>query len=335
MAALPATMRIIEVSQPGGPDVLKVAEQSVPHCADADVLIRVAAIGLNRGDILQRRGHYPSPPGAPANPGLEVSGTVVATGSLASSFAVGDRVCALLQGGGYSEYCAVNEGQVLPVPESLSFIEAAALPEAAFTVWSNLYKFARLGRGESLLLHGGSSGIGSFAIQLANAMGSSVYATAGSDEKARFCESLGAQAAFNYRTQDFVTEVRAATGNRGVDVILDMVGADYLERNLNALADEGRLVVIATQRGSKTQINLAQIMQRRLFVTGSLLRPRPVEFKRGIRDELLQHVWPLLCTKQITPVIDRTFDFVQAAAAHAYMESSAHKGKIVLALASA
>jgi NADPH2:quinone reductase len=250
MAALPATMRIIEVSQPGGPDVLKVAEQSVPHCADADVLIRVAAIGLNRGDILQRRGHYPSPPGAPANPGLEVSGTVVATGSLASSFAVGDRVCALLQGGGYSEYCAVNEGQVLPVPESLSFIEAAALPEAAFTVWSNLYKFARLGRGESLLLHGGSSGIGSFAIQLANAMGSSVYATAGSDEKARFCESLGAQAAFNYRTQDFVTEVRAATGNRGVDVILDMVGADYLERNLNALADEGRLVVIATQRGS-------------------------------------------------------------------------------------
>ena len=333
MAAFPATMRIVEVSQPGGPDVLKVAEQSVPCCEDSDVLIRVAAAGLNRADILQRRGHYPSPPGAPAHPGLEVSGTIVAAGSRASSFAAGDRVCALLQGGGYSEYCAVNEGQVLPVPESMSFAEAAALPEAAFTVWSNLYSFAKLTPGESLLVHGGSSGIGTFAIQLANVMGSSVYTTVGSDEKAQFCTSLGANAAFNYKTQDFVSEVKTATGGRGVDVILDMVGGDYLERNLDALADEGRLVVIATQSGSKAQIDLVQLMKRRLFVTGSMLRTRSIDFKRSIRDELLQHVWPLLRTKKIRPVIDRTFDFDDAASAHAYMESSAHKGKIVLTVA--
>jgi NADPH:quinone reductase len=335
MAAVPATMRIVGVSHPGGPDVLKVAEQPVPDCIDADVLIRVAAAGLNRADILQRRGHYPSPPGAPAHPGLEVSGTIVATGSGANSFAVGDRVCALLQGGGYSEYCAVNEGQVLPVPESMSFIEAAVLPEAAFTVWSNLYRFAKLAQGESLLVHGGSSGIGTFAIQLAKAMGSRVYTTVGTDEKARFCASLGATAAFNYKKQDFVSEIKAATGDRGVDVILDMVGGDYLERNLNTLADEGRLVVIATQSGSKAQIDLVQLMRRRLFITGSMLRTRSVDFKRSIRDELRQHVWPLLRTKKVRPVIDRTFDFEDAASAHAYMESSAHMGKIVLAVGAA
>jgi NADPH2:quinone reductase len=287
---------------------------------------------LNRADLLQRRGHYPSPTGAPDNPGLEVSGTVAHLGSHATQFNVGDRVCALLQGGGYSEYCAVNEGQVLPIPEGLTFVEGAALPEACFTVWSNLYEFARLTPGESLLVHGGSSGIGSCAIQMAHALGNIVYATAGSDDKARFCESLGARAAFNYKTQDFVAEIRKATAERGVDVILDMVGASYLERNLQALAEQGRLVIIAAQGGSKAQIDLMSLMQRRLHVTGSMLRTRPVEFKRSIRDKLLQHVWPLFGTGKMKAVVDRTFDFADAAAAHAYMESSAHKGKIVLTL---
>ncbi|MFL6547936.1 MAG: NAD(P)H-quinone oxidoreductase, partial [Povalibacter sp.] len=251
MSTIPMSMRTVEAAEPGGPEVLKLAQRPIPACGDNDILIRVAAAGLNRADILQRRGHYPSPPGAPTNPGLEVSGTVVALGAKVSQFKLGDKVCALLQGGGYSEFCAVNEGQVLPVPESVSLIEAAALPEACFTVWSNVYEFGRLKRGESLLVHGGSSGIGSFAIQIATALGSQVYATAGSDDKVRFCEKLGALHGINYKTQDFVAAIHERTEGRGVNVILDMVGAQYLERNLQTLATEGRLVMVAAQTGSK------------------------------------------------------------------------------------
>ena len=333
MAAIPATMRIVEVAGSGGPEVLKVTQHPVPACGADDVLIQVAAAGVNRADILQRRGRYPSPPGAPAHPGLEVSGTVVGTGSHVSAFRIGDRVCALLQGGGYSEYCAVHEAQVLAVPANVDLIEAAGLPEACFTVWSNLYEFGRLQRGEVLLVHGGSSGIGMMAIQLAAALGSEVYATAGSDDKVRFCEQLGARRAFNYKTKDFVAECRSASRDHGADVILDMVGGSYLERNLSALAVEGRLVIIAVQGGSKAQIDLTQVMQKRLVVTGSTLRSRSTQFKREIRDKLLAHVWPLLKNGTIRPVIDRVYPFDEAGAAHAYMESSAHKGKILLRFA--
>lgn len=326
-------MLVVHVPQPGGPDSLKLADWPLPAVGDDEVLIRVAAAGLNRADILQRRGHYPSPSGAPANPGLEVSGIVERVGARVSEFRSGDAVCALLQGGGYSEYCAVSAGQVLPIPARLTLIEAAALPEACFTVWSNLYEFGRLQSGESLLVHGGSSGIGTFAIQIASALGSTVYATAGSDEKVRFCESLGARRAIDYRKQDFVAALAALTDERGVDVILDMVGGSYLQRNLAALAIEGRLMTIATQGGSKAEIDLLQVMQRRLVISGSTLRARDAAFKRCIREKLLRHVWPLLNAGTVKPVVDRTFAVADVAAAHVYMESGAHRGKIVLTFA--
>lgn len=325
-------MLVIHVPLAGGPDALQVADWPMPAAGDDEVLIRVAAAGLNRADILQRRGHYPSPPGAPANPGLEVAGVVEEVGANVTDFKRGDLVCALLQGGGYAEYCVVSASQVLPVPAGLNMVEAAALPEACFTVWSNLYEFARLRAGESLLVHGGSSGIGSFAIQIAAAFGSTVYATAGSDEKVRFCETLGARA-INYRTQDFVAAVAALTQQRGVDVILDMVGGSYLPRNLAALAIEGRLVTIATQGGSKAEIDLLQVMQRRLVITGSALRGRDTMFKRSIRDQLLQSVWPLLANGTVRPIVDRTFSLTDASSAHAWMESGGHMGKIVLTVA--
>jgi len=323
-------MRAIVVARPGGPDALIIDQRPVPACGDDDVLIKVAAIGLNRADILQRRGHYPSPPGAPDNPGLEAAGSIVAIGRNVREFRIGEAVCALLQGGGYSEYCAVNAGQVLPVPGSLTLVEAAALPEACFTVWSNLYEFGRLRRGESLLVHGGSSGIGTCAIQVATALGSQVYATAGNDDKARFCEQLGAVHAVNYKSQDFVAEILQRTGGRGVAVVLDMVGGTYLARNLQVLTTEGRLVVIATQSGARGELDLLRIMQQRLIVTGSLLRPRDAAFKRQVREKLLQHVWPLVVSGIIRPIVDRTFAFAEVAAAHAYMESGVHKGKIIL-----
>jgi NADPH2:quinone reductase len=285
---------------------------------------------LNRADILQRRGAYPSPAGAPTNPGLEVAGTVVEVGASVSEFKTGDAVCALLQGGGYSEYCAVHVGQVLPVPKGLDLNQAAALPEAFFTVWSNVFEFGRLAAGEALLVHGGSSGIGVTAIQLASALGHTVFATAGSADKCRFCESLGAQRAIDYKTQDFVAEVLAATGKRGVDVVLDMVGGPYLARNLQVLAIEGRLVMIASQGGTKGEMDVPRVMQRRLTITGSTLRAREVEFKQRIKARLLESVWPLLEQGRIKPVIDSTYAMKDAAAAHARMESSAHIGKILL-----
>ncbi|WP_349261202.1 NAD(P)H-quinone oxidoreductase [Povalibacter sp.] len=326
-------MRVVDVSQPGGPEALQIAEWPVPEPGDDDVLIKVVAAGVNRADVLQRRGNYPSPPGAPANPGLEAAGHVVAVGRNVSEFKAGDAVCALLQGGGYSEFCAVNVAQVLPVPGSLSLIEAASLPETFFTVWSNLYEFGALQRGESLLVHGGSSGIGISAIQLAKALGSTVFTTVGTADKVAFCEQLGAQRAINYKSQDFVSEIATLTGGKGVDVILDMVGGSYVARNLQALAVEGRLVMIATQGGLKGEIDVLRIMQRRLKITGSTLRTRDQAFKREMKQKLLQHVWPLIANGTIKPVVDQVFPMDQAGAAHAHMESSAHKGKIILQVA--
>jgi putative PIG3 family NAD(P)H quinone oxidoreductase len=323
-------MKVVDVPQPGGPEALVLAERPVPEPGSGEVLIKVAAAGLNRADTLQRRGFYPSPAGVPSYPGLEVSGTIDALGDGVSEFKVGDAVCALLAGGGYAEYCRVDAGQVLPIPGSLDMIEAASLPEAMFTVWSNVFGFGRLQPGETLLVHGGSSGIGVAAIQLAAVLGHTVFTTAGSDDKCRFCESLGARRAIDYKTADFVAEIAKETGGRGVNVVLDMVGGSYVARNLQVLAPAGRLVMIATQGGAKGDIDVLRIMQQRLVITGSTLRPRSAEFKRSIRDQLLQRVWPLLTQGRIRPVVDSVFALAEAGKAHARMEGGEHKGKIIL-----
>ncbi|HZF17390.1 MAG TPA: NAD(P)H-quinone oxidoreductase [Steroidobacteraceae bacterium] len=325
-----STMRVVETVEPGGPEALVVRERPRPEPGPDEVLIRIGAAGLNRADLLQRRGMYPPPPGAPSWPGLEAAGTVAAAGANVRDPKVGDKVCILLAGGGYAEYCVAPAVLCLPVPDDLSLVEGASLPEAYFTVWSNLYEFAHLKSGETVLVHGGSSGIGVTAIQLATALGSRVIVTAGSDDKCRFCERLGAVAAINYRTTDFVPAVQDLTQQRGVDVVLDMVGGSYLARNVAALAPDGRLVVIATQEGMKGELDLRSVMAKRIFVTGSMLRPRDIAFKRRIRDALLQHVWPLIANERLKPVIDRVFAFQDAAAAHAYMESGTHTGKIIL-----
>lgn len=332
MSAAASQMKIIDVPLPGGPEALVLAERPVPHPGAGEVLIEVAAAGLNRADILQRRGFYASPPGVPSNPGLEVAGTIVEVGAGVTEFKVGAAVCALLQGGGYAEYCCVDAGQVLPIPGSLDMVEAASLPEAMFTVWSNVFGFGRVQPGETLLVHGGSSGIGVAAIQLAAVLGHTVFATAGSAEKCRFCESLGARRAIDYKTEDFVGEIVKATSGRGVDVVFDMVGGSYVPRNLQVLATQGRLVMIATQGGAKGEIDVLRIMQQRLVITGSTLRPRSVEFKRAIRDQLIEKVWPLLAAGRIRPIVDSVFALAEAGKAHARMESSEHKGKIILAL---
>jgi NADPH2:quinone reductase len=325
-------VKVIDVPQPGGPDALVVAQRPTPTPQPTEVLIKIAAAGINRADVLQRKGGYPSPPGAPSYPGLEAAGIVTAIGSAVRDFKVGDKVCALLQGGGYAEYCTADEGQVLPIPGSLDMIEAASLPEAYFTVWSNVFGFGRLQPGETLLVHGGSSGIGVAAIQLATALGHTVFTTAGSDDKCRFCEQLGAKRAINYKTEDFVAVVAEETGKRGVNVLLDMVGGSYLSKNIACLATEGRLVIIATQGGVKGEADLLRVLQRRLVITGSTLRPRDVTFKRSIKGQLLDTVWPLIARGAIKPVVDKVFPLERADEAHAYMESSAHRGKIVLAV---
>jgi NADPH2:quinone reductase len=323
-------MKVVDVPQPGGPEALVLAERPVPEPGRGEVLIKVAAAGLNRADVLQRRGFYPSPSGAPSYPGLEVSGTIAALGAGVTEFKAGDAVCALLAGGGYAEYCRVDAGQVLPIPGSLDMIQAAALPEAMFTVWSNVFVFGRLQQGETLLVHGGSSGIGVTAIQLAAVLGHTVFATAGSSDKCRFCESLGARRAIDYKTEDFGAEIGKETAGRGVNVVLDMVGGSYVARNLQVLATEGRLVMIATQGGAKGEVDVMRIMQQRLVITGSTLRPRSAEFKRAIRDQLLEHVWPLLAAGRIRPVVDSVFALAEAGKAHARMEGGEHKGKIIL-----
>ena len=315
-------MRVIEISAPGGPEVLHVVERPIPTPGPGEVLIKVQAAGVNRPDIMQRQGNYPPPPGASDIPGLEVAGTIPDEG---------DRsVCALVAGGGYAEYCVAPAPQCLPIPAGLDVIHAAAIPETFFTVWTNVFQRGRLAAGEHILIHGGTSGIGTTAIQLARAFGATVYATAGSDEKCDACKALGTALAINYREQDFVEAIREATSGRGVDVILDIVGGDYLPRNLECLAQDGRLVQIGLIGGATAQIDLRRILQRRLTLTGSTLRPRSVEEKGALARELEANVWPLLEAGTVKPVLFKTFPLKDAAAAHALMESSEHIGKIVL-----
>jgi len=327
---LPDKMRAVEIAKPGGPEVLTPASRPLPVPKPGEILVKVAAAGVNRPDVLQRMGLYPVPPDASDLPGLEIAGEVVACGAEARMWKVGASVCALAHGGGYAEYCTVPEVQALPVPRGLSMVEAASLPETFFTVWSNVYDRGRLKPGETLLVQGGSSGIGVTAIQMARAMGNRVLATAGSDEKCAACVRLGADKAINYRTQDFQAEVLAATGGKGVNVVLDMVGGDYVPKELKCLADEGRLVFIAFLRGPKTELDINEVMRRRLVLTGSTLRPRPVEFKGAVARSLREHVWPLIEAGKIKPVVFKTFPLAEAAEAHRLMESSQHIGKLVL-----
>jgi putative PIG3 family NAD(P)H quinone oxidoreductase len=323
-------MICIEISKPGEPEVLVPVERPTPAPGAGEVLIKVAAAGVNRPDVMQRRGRYPPPPGASDIPGLEVAGTIEAIGSGVSQWTRGDRVCALLAGGGYADHCVAPAPQCLPIPSRLDMVAAAALPETYFTVWTNLFERGRLSAGDAVLIHGGSSGIGTTAIQLARAFGARVFATAGSAEKCAACERIGAERCINYKTEDFVAVVRELTRGTGVNVVLDMVGADYFARNLESLAVEGRLVEIATLQGTKTELNIPVLMQRRLTITGSTLRIRSVEQKGAIADALRKHVWPLLESGTVAPVVHATFPLRDAAAAHRVMESGAHVGKLVL-----
>jgi putative PIG3 family NAD(P)H quinone oxidoreductase len=323
-------MTAIAISKPGGPEVLVPRELPVPVPAQGEILVRVEAAGVNRPDTIQRMGLYPPPPGAPDTPGLEIAGEVVATGPGVTLWRVGDRVCALVGGGGYAEYCLAHESHALPIPKSFSAIEAAALPETFFTVWTNVFERGALKAGETLLVHGGSSGIGTTAIQLARVLGARVFATAGSADKCAACRELGAEAAFNYREQDFVAETKKLTGGRGADVILDMVGGDYIPRNIDAAAKDGRIVSIAFLNGSVAEVNFMPVMLKRLTLTGSTLRPRSIEEKAALAAALREKVWPLLDAGRVRPRIDATFPLADASKAHALMEKSSHIGKIVL-----
>ncbi len=330
--SLPKTMRAIEISQPGGPEVLSLTTRPVPVPAAREILIKVAAAGVNRPDALQRAGAYAPPPDASDLPGLECAGEVVAVGEGCSRWNIGDKVCALLPGGGYAEYVKTPEDHALRVPNGLSMAEAAALCETYFTVWTNVFDRGRLQAGETFLVHGGSSGIGTTAIQLASQMGARVFATAGSAEKCAKCVELGAERAINYKDEDFVEVTGEMTGGRGLDLILDMVGGSYIPRNIKALALEGRLVMIAFLGGPKAELNFAQIMAKRLTVTGSTLRPQSVEAKARIAESLREKVWPLIDAGKIGPVMDSTFPLEDAADAHRRIESAGHIGKIVLTL---
>jgi putative PIG3 family NAD(P)H quinone oxidoreductase len=323
-------MRAVVVPQPGDAEVLTLAERPEPAPTEHEVRIRVAAAGLNGADLSQRRGFYPSPPGAPEWPGLEVSGIVDAVGADVQEWRVGDRVCALLSGGGYAEYATVDAGLVLPVPDGVDLVEAAGLPEVAATVWSNVFDLGRLSAGEALLVHGGSSGIGTMAIQLGRAFGAQVIATAGSDEKAAFCREVGADAAVNYTTQDFVEAARALTDGRGVDVVLDIVGGAYIARDLEALATGGRILCIATRDRTPASVDMGLLMRKRASLFGTTIRARPLPERVAIIAAVRAHVWPLLAEGRIHPVIDSVFPLEDAPAAHRRMESSSHRGKILL-----
>ena len=323
-------MRAIVAREPGLPDVLEVVERPLPEPRAGEVRVRIHAAGLNRPDLLQRKGLYPPPPGVTDVLGLEVAGEIDALGEGVTRWRVGDAVCALLAGGGYAEACVVPEGQCLPIPTGWTFLEAASLPETAFTVWSNVFDRGRLQAGDWFLVHGGSSGIGVMAIQMAKARGARVLATAGSAEKCAACEALGAERAINYKTEDFPAVVREVTGGHGADVILDMVAGSYLERDIACLADDGRVVIIATLGGAKGTVSGMEILRRRLTITGSALRSRPVDFKAAIAQALQTHIWPLLAARAIVPVIDAVFPFEEATAAHARLEAGQHVGKILL-----
>ena len=327
---VPETMTAVEIRTPGGPEALVATTRPVPRPAEGEVLIRVVAAGINRPDVLQRMGLYPMPPGVTDIPGLEVAGTVAAVGPGVTGIAVGDAVCALLAGGGYAEWAVAPAPQVLPIPRGVSPVEAAGLPETVFTVWTNVFERGALTAGERFLVHGGTSGIGTTAIQLAAARGATVYATAGSDEKARACEALGAARGINYRTEDYVAVVKAETGGKGVDVVLDMVGGDYFARNLDCLAVEGRHVSIASLRGGKVELAIMAMMAKRLTITGSTLRPRSVAQKGAIAAAVRAEVWPLVEAGKVRTLVHATFPLAEAAKAHALMETSAHVGKIVL-----
>ena len=326
-------MRAVEITAFGGPEVLRLGDRPVPQPALGELLIRVAASGINRPDVLQRMGHYAPPPGTSDLPGLEVAGVVEsgdAAAMEAAGIRVGDRVCALVAGGGYAQWCVAPVVQCLPVPDGFSDVEAASLPETFFTVWSNVFDRGRLQAGESLLVQGGTSGIGVTALQLGRAFGATVIATAGSDSKCAACLELGAHHAINYKSQDFVAEAQRITGGKGVDVVLDMVAGDYVAREVECLAEDGRIVIIAVQGGVKSGMNAGLVLRRRLTITGSTLRPRPVAFKGAIARALRQQVWPLLAVGKVRPVIHSTFEAARAADAHALMESNQHIGKIVL-----
>ncbi|WP_428328393.1 NAD(P)H-quinone oxidoreductase [Mucilaginibacter sp.] len=324
-------MKAIVITQPGAPEVLQMAERSIPAYTDNDVLVKVAAAGVNRPDVYQRKGNYPPPKGASADiPGLEIAGTIIETGANVTRWKVGDKICALLNGGGYAEYCAVPQCQCLPIPGELSFTEAASLPETFFTVWSNVFDRGQLKTGETLLVHGGSSGIGVTAIQMAKAMGNKVYVTAGSAEKCSFCEELGATKAINYKTDVFQDAILELTKGKGVAVILDMIGGDYTPGNLQSLADEGRLVMINTMKGKDVEVDLSIVIRKRITITGSMLRGRQTEFKAAIAQKLEETIWPFIASGQIKPIINKVFAADKAADAHRLMESGEHIGKIVL-----
>ncbi len=330
MTVIPDNMIAIEITEPGGPDVLRPVKLSVPRPGPNEVLVKVAAAGVNRPDALQRAGGYPPPPGAPATPGLEVAGTIVEVGQDTREWQVGDQLCALLAGGGYAEYAVVPAPQALPLPNGYNMVQAAALPETFFTVWTNVFERGALKPGESILIHGGSSGIGTTAIQLASVLGSTVYATAGSAEKCKACENLGAAQAINYRKEDFGEVIEQVTEGAGVDVVLDMVGGDYFQKNIACAAMEGRIVNIAFLNGPVAEVNFMPLLLKRLTLTGSTLRPRTVEQKASIAMALKERVWPLLNDGRIAPVIDSTFPLAAANDAHKRLESGAHIGKIVL-----
>ncbi len=323
-------MTAIEITRFGEPDVLKPRQLPVPDIKDDELLIKVAAAGVNRPDIMQRTGMYPAPKGASEIPGLEISGEIASMGANVSGWSIGDKVCGLVAGGGYAEYCAVPASQCLPVPEGLTLAEAAALPETFFTVWSNVFDRGALKAGETFMIHGGTSGIGTAAIQMAKAFGATVITTCGSDEKAAFCRELGADLAINYKTQDFAEEVKKFTKGKGVNVLLDMIAGDYMKRNLMVMAPEGRIVMIAVQRGPKIKANILPIMLKRLTFTGSTLRARETAFKADIARNLKEKVWPLIEQGKIKPVMSKSFALKQAAAAHSYLESGQNMGKIVL-----
>lgn len=323
-------MRAIQITQPGGPEVLQLVELPRPAPRAGEVLIKVHAAGVNRPDVFQRMGSYPPPAGASPLPGLEVAGEIVGGDVAGSQFKIGDMVCALVPGGGYAEYCVTPVAHCLPIPEGLTPLQAASLPETFFTVWSNVFDRVKLTPGETLLVQGGSSGIGVAAIQIASALGHRVFATAGTGHKCRVCQKMGAERGINYRTEDFVQVIKEATEGRGVDVILDMVGGDYLQRQIQSLAFDGRLVLIALLGGAKAQIDLGRVLQRRLTITASTLRPRSNEFKADIARQLQARVWPLVAAGKVKSVIHEVFDLKDAAKAHALMESSTHIGKIML-----
>ncbi len=327
---IPSEMNFVDLPEFGGPEVLVLARGPVPRPGPGEVLVKVHAAGINRPDVMQRTGGYNPPPGASPVPGLEISGTIVEAAPDVSGWKVGDQVCALVSGGGYAEYCIAPAPQCLPAPKALSLLEAGGLPETYFTVWTNVFQRGRLVSGETFLVHGGSSGIGTTAIQLAHVSGARIFTTVGNAEKANVCRELGAECAINYRDEDFVAVVGELTDGKGVDLILDMVGGSYIERNIAALAVEGRLVQIAFQQPSKVEIDLLPMMLKRLTITGSTLRPRTVEQKAEIAAELREKVWPLIEAGKVKPLIHKTFPLAEAAAAHALMETSTHIGKILL-----